>query len=125
MLGDFDDDGFGLFSDDPQEQFFGYYYYTQMTGDDPFELFDDEMPQDNFDGDRYEVPPRADSPQGAFHSRDYRPRGKVQPHTQRYADYLENRRPKSRFSLSGFISVIGILFFIALVIYGVGILIAN
>ena len=125
MLGDFDDDGFGLFSDDPQEQFFGYYYYTQMTGDDPFELFDDEMPQDNFDGDRYEVPPRADSPQGAFHSSSYHPTGKVQPHTQRYADYLENRRPKSKVSFSGFISVIGILFFIALVIYGVGILIAN
>ena len=112
MLGDFDDDGFGLFSDDPQEQFFGYYYYTQMTGDDPLELFDDELP------------PRADSPQGAFHSSSSRPTGKVQPHTQRYADYLENRRPKSRFSLSGFISFIGILFFIALVIYGVGILIA-
>lgn len=125
MLGDFDDDGFGLFSDDPQEQFFGYYYYTQMTGDDPLELFDDELPQDNFDGNRYEVPPRADSPQGAFHSSSYRPTGKVQPHTQRYADYLENRRPKSRFSLSGFISFIGILFFIALVIYGVGIIIAN
>ena len=124
MLGDFDDDGFGLFSDDPQEQFFGYYYYTQMTGDDPLELFDDELPQDNFDGNRYEVPPRADSPQGAFHSSSSRPTGKVQPHTQRYADYLENRRPKSRFSLSGFISFIGILFFIALVIYGVGILIA-
>ncbi|MBQ2581219.1 MAG: hypothetical protein II574_06295 [Ruminococcus sp.] len=124
MLGDFDDDGFGLFSDDPQEQFFGYYYYTQMTGDDPLELFDDELPQDNFDGNRYEVPPRADSPQGAFRSSSYRPTGKVQPHTQRYADYLKNRRPKSRFSLSGFISFIGILFFIALVIYGVGILIA-
>ena len=133
MLGDFDDDGFGLFSDDPHEQFFGYYYYTQMTGDDPLELFDDELPQDNYDSNRYEVP-RADAPQGAFHSQprgdafhssDYRPTGKVQPHTQRYADYLENRRPKSRFSLSGFISFIGILFFIALVIYCVGIFIAN
>ena len=46
MMNDFHDDGFGLFSDDPQEQLFYYYAYTQMTGDDPFELFDDELPQD-------------------------------------------------------------------------------
>lgn len=128
MFGDHDD-GFGLFSDDPQEQFFGYYCYTQMTGDDPMGLFDDELPQDVGHGcgeSRHaDRPPYTDAPQGAFHSKPrsdafhsstFRPTGKVQPHTQRYADYLKNRPKKSNFSFSSFFFYFGMAFYIVLVL---------
>ncbi len=113
MMNDFHDDGFGLFSDDPQEQLFYYYAYTQMTGDDPFELFDDELPQDSY------LPPRTNAPKGAFHSSSYRPDTQVHPHTQKYADYLQNRRKRSNTSVSDIIFVIGLIYFIALAAIGI------
>ena len=39
---DNDYDGFEFFNGDIQQQYFNYYAYTQVSGDDPFGLFEDE-----------------------------------------------------------------------------------
>ena len=45
MFNDYNDGGFEFFNGDIQQQYFNYYMYTEMTDDDPFDVFEDDGQQ--------------------------------------------------------------------------------
>ena len=90
-----DDNGFEFFNGDLQQQYFNYYLFS--------EIMDDNQ----------DIHPQA---QTNCHDMYLPPINSPQPFTQKYEDYLKNRRVQKHVDFSAVVFYISLIYFIVLVV---------